>query len=45
MLERSIDNEGDDEPNTLKQVMRHFNWPKRKVSMQIEYNSLLENKT
>ena len=45
MLEANIDNEGDDEPSTLKQAMHCSDWPKWKEAMQAEYDSLIENET
>ena len=44
-LEANIDNEGDDEPNTLKQAIRRPDWPKWKEAMQAQYASLIENET
>ena len=46
MLDSNIDNKGDDdEPNTLKQVMRRPYWLKWRETIQAEYDSLIENKT
>ena len=45
MLESNVDNKGDDEPNTLKQAMHCSDWHKWKEVMQIEYDSLIKNKT
>lgn len=45
MLEANIANEGDDEPDTLKQAKHCSDWPKWKEAMQAEYDSLIENET
>ena len=45
MLESNVNNEGDDEPNSLKQAMHRADWPKWKEAMQVEYDSLIENET
>lgn len=44
MLAPNIENESDDEPNTLNQVIRRFDWPKQKETMQAENNFLIKNK-
>ena len=45
MLESNLDNEGDDEPNSLNQAMHRTDWLKWKEAMQAEYDSLIENET
>ncbi len=45
MLETIIDNKSDDKPSILKQVLCHYDWPKWKKTMKVEYDSLIENET
>ena len=45
MLEANMDNEGNNEPSTLKQAMQRPNCPKWKEAIQAKYNSLIENET
>ncbi len=45
ILESNMDNEGDDEPNSLNQAMHRTDWLKWKEAMQAKYNFLIENKT
>ena len=45
MLSSNIDNEGADEPRSLKEAMVRHDWPEWKMAMEREYNSLIENGT
>lgn len=45
ILEVNINNENDNEPNTLKPAIHWSDQLKQKETMQVEYNSLIENKT
>ncbi len=40
-----MENEGDDEPNSLNQAMHRTDWLKWKEAIQPEYDSLIENDT
>ena len=43
MLNSNIDNEGADEPASLKETMARHDWPEWKMAMEREYNLLIEN--
>ncbi len=43
ILESNMDNERDDEPNSLNQAMHRTDWLKWKDVIQAEYDSLIEN--
>ncbi len=45
MLSSNVDNEGPDEPASLKEAMARHDWPQWKKAIEIEYNSLMENGT
>ena len=45
MLSSNVDNEGADEPKSLKEAMARHDWPEWKMAMEREYNSLMENGT
>ena len=45
MLSSNIDNEGTDEPASLKKAMACCNWPEWKIAIEREYNFLMENGT
>ncbi len=45
ILSSNVDNEGPDEPASLKEAMARHNWPEWKKTVEIEYNSLIENGT
>ncbi len=45
MLESNLDNERDDEPNSLNQAIHITDWLKWKEAIQAEYDTLIENKT
>ena len=44
-LSANVDNEGSDEPATLKEAISRRDWPEWKEAMESEYNSLIENGT
>ena len=45
MLSSNINNEGVDEPASLKEAIVRHEWPEWKMAMEREYNSLIENGT
>ncbi len=45
MLSSNVDNEGPDEPVSLKEAMARHDWPDWKMAMGREYKSLMENGT
>ncbi len=45
MFSSNVDNEGADEPASLKEAMARHDWPEWKMTMEREYNSLMENGT
>ncbi len=45
MFESNLVNKEDDKPNTVKQAIRHPDWPKWREAIQAEYDPLIENET
>ncbi len=45
MVSCNIENEGANEPASLKKAMTRHDWPEWKMAMEREYNSLMENGT
>ena len=45
MFSSNMDNEGADEPTSLKEPMAWHDWPEWKIAIERKYNSLIENST
>lgn len=45
MLEFNVDNERDNKPNSLNQIMHYADWLKTKKTMQAKYKFFIKNET